>query len=141
MVKIFSNLDDSGIHKRCLALPLLRSKAWREGYRSPAPRKSQQFTHWSCCLCLWLFTCLQERALHHNFPWDGGWQSTIAVRHTQPFLLLPQKDTKSAPNRPLESPTSQQGKSLDYCATKAMFVCYLCLWPKPAWKFKGRLAP
>lgn len=47
--------------------------------------------------------------------------------HTHAALPIPSpKDTKSAPNRPLESPAAQQGKSLDYCVTKAT-ACVLSL--------------
>lgn len=53
-------------------------------------------------------------------------KSTIAVRHTQTFPFLFQKDTKSAPNKSLKSPTSHQGKSLNYCATKAT-TCIISL--------------
>lgn len=73
------------------------------------------------------------------FP--SGWR---LGEHNQTHSALPipfPKDTKSAPNRSVESPASQQGKAWTTVSLKALLVFSLCLWPKAAWKFKGRLAP
>lgn len=58
--------------------------------------------------------------------WRQPGRARSLSRHTQTFLFLFQKDTQSAPNKSLKSPTSHQGKSLNYCVTKAA-VCIISL--------------
>lgn len=126
VLKVFSNLDDSGIDKEipCTVTPLFKGLEGR--IQVPYTLKIPSVRP------LVLFPLFRVAHLSPGkgfaplFPLGCGLgEHNRCQTHSALPIPFP-KDSKSAPNRPLESPAAQQGKSLDCSVTEAT-VCVLSL--------------
>lgn len=138
--EIFSNTDDSGTHKEMSHPATALFKGLEGRIQIPCTLKIPEIHPLVLFPLLMVVHLPAGKGFEPLFPlgWRLGEHNPCQTHSALPIPFP--KDTKSAPNR-LKALHPTKGKAWTTVLLKPLFVFSLCLWPKPAWKFKGRLAP